>query len=110
MQLLIHTGNGDTSIDASPNAIHSALNPQDNLDYGATFSLTTSDNWTLSAICVTNCYLPPDEEGEFLVQLDNPELQRECLAGFTRNQVIEYLNKFVMGDMAWVDNFEWYEV
>jgi len=110
MQLLIHTGNGDTSIDASPDAIHSALNPQDNVDYGTTFSLTTSDNWTLSAICVINCYLPPDKQGEFLLAIDNPELQRECLTRFTRNQVMEYLNKFVVGDMARVDNFEWYAV
>jgi hypothetical protein len=110
MKLLIHTGDSETSMDASPDAIHSVLNPPSNIDYGTTFSLTSSDNWTLAAICVTNVYLPPTEEGGFLLILDNGESHKECLTQFTRNQIVEYLNKFLASDISWVDNFDWYEV
>lgn len=110
MELLILTGSGETTMDASPDVIHSALNPQDNIDYGTTFTLTSLDNWTLTAICVTNVYLPPTEEGEFLLILDNGESHKECLTQFTRNQAMENLSKFLAGNMSWVDNFDWHEV
>lgn len=61
MELLIYAGNGEISIDGSPEAIHSALNPHDNIDYGTTFSLRTSSGWTLAAICVSSVYLPPND-------------------------------------------------
>jgi hypothetical protein len=110
MQLLISTGYDETRMEASPEVIHSALYPDGNIDYGSSFTLESLDNWTLDAICVSSVYLPPNEEGEFHLILDNGTSHNECLTLFTRSQTVEYLNKFLAGDMSWVDNFDWDEV
>lgn len=68
MKFLIQTAYGETLMNASPNAIHLALFPEGNIDYGATFSLESS-GLSLAAICVSEAYLSPKEEGSFLLVL-----------------------------------------
>ncbi len=110
MQLLINTGYGETNMNASAKAIYSALYPEGQIDYSASFSLESSEGMSLVATCTSEVHLLPNEEDEFLLTLANVESHKECSEQFTRSQIAEYLNRFLAGDHTWANQFEWNKV
>jgi hypothetical protein len=110
MELEIFTGYGDIKVDATPELLRSALYPEGEIDYGTTFTLGPAAGVSLVAICISEMYLRRGEQGEFLLGLAVGDNYRECTERFTRAQVLERLNKFMVGDHAWIDNLQWKEV
>jgi len=110
MELEISTGYGNRKVDTTPESLRSALYPEGDIDYGTTFTLGPASGVCLVAICISEVHLRRGEQGEFLLGIAVENHYKECTERFTRAQVLDKFNNFIIGDQAWIDDLQWKKV